>query len=116
MQRLCVALLLATATAFVPFEHHSKPTKLGAALGTDDVFAAANACLEDECSVDTIDLLLAQLRSQESTLKKGRIARRPRPPPPPRPRARPTDRPRVRTAGNRRSTTSARRRSRASRR
>lgn len=69
--------LAAVSSAFVPNAGFSvvgaKPLSAGT-MGTSEVYEAATQCLEEECSVDAVDMLLSQLRKQETELsKKGRI-------------------------------------------
>ena len=72
MQRVLTALLLGGAAAFAPLPVAQRTLALNAA--PIDIYAAAEDCLAEECSVDTVQMLVGQLKNREQELaKKGRI-------------------------------------------
>ena len=73
MQRLLLALSLGAAAAFAP---PARTLTSRTALGVNpiDIYSAAEDCLQEECSVDTVQMLVGQLKTREQELaKKGRI-------------------------------------------
>ena len=73
MQRLLLALGLGAAAAFAP---PARTLTSRTALGVNpiDIYSAAEDCLQEECSVDTVQMLVGQLKTREQELaKKGRI-------------------------------------------
>ena len=72
MQRVLTALLLGGAAAFAPFPVAQRTLTLNAS--PIDIYSAAEDCLQEECSVDTVQMLVGQLKNREQELaKKGRI-------------------------------------------
>ena len=72
MQRVLTALLLGGAAAFAPFPVAQRTLTLNAS--PIDIYSAAEDCLQEECSVDTVQMLVGQLKTREQELaKKGRI-------------------------------------------
>ena len=73
MQRVLLALFLGAAAAFAP---PARTLTSRTALGVNpiDIYSAAEDCLQEECSVDTVQMLVGQLKTREQELaKKGRI-------------------------------------------
>ena len=73
MQRVLLALCLGAAAAFAP---PARTLTSRTALGVNpiDIYSAAEDCLQEECSVDTVQMLVGQLKTREQELaKKGRI-------------------------------------------
>ena len=72
MQRVLTALLLGGAAAFAPLPVAQRTLTLNAS--PIDIYSAAEDCLQEECSVDTVQMLVGQLKNREQELaKKGRI-------------------------------------------
>ena len=72
MQRVLTALLLGGAAAFAPLPVAQRTLTLNA--NPIDIYSAAEDCLQEECSVDTVQMLVGQLKTREQELaKKGRI-------------------------------------------
>ena len=72
MQRVLTALLLGGAAAFAPLPVAQRTLTLNA--NPIDIYSAAEDCLQEECSVDTVQMLVGQLKNREQELaKKGRI-------------------------------------------
>ena len=72
MQRVLTALLLGGAAAFAPLPVAQRTLTLSAS--PIDIYSAAEDCLQEECSVDTVQMLVGQLKNREQELaKKGRI-------------------------------------------
>ena len=72
MQRVLTALLLGGAAAFAPFPVAQRTLTFNAS--PIDIYSAAEDCLQEECSVDTVQMLVGQLKNREQELaKKGRI-------------------------------------------
>ena len=72
MQRVLTALLLGGAAAFAPLPVAQRTLSLNAS--PIDIYSAAEDCLQEECSVDTVQMLVGQLKTREQELaKKGRI-------------------------------------------
>ena len=72
MQRVLTALLLGGAAAFAPLPVAQRTLSLNAS--PIDIYSAAEDCLQEECSVDTVQMLVGQLKNREQELaKKGRI-------------------------------------------
>ena len=72
MQRVLTALLLGGAAAFAPFPVAQRTLTLNAS--PIDIYSAAEDCLQEECSVDTVQMLVGELKNREQELaKKGRI-------------------------------------------
>ena len=72
MQRVLTALLLGGAAAFAPLPVAQRTLPLNAS--PIDIYSAAEDCLQEECSVDTVQMLVGQLKNREQELaKKGRI-------------------------------------------
>ena len=72
MQRVLTALLLGGAAAFAPLPVAQRTLTLNAS--PIDIYSAAEDCLQEECSVDTVQMLVGQLKTREQELaKKGRI-------------------------------------------
>ena len=72
MQRIITALLLGGAAAFAPLPVAQRTLTLNA--NPIDIYSAAEDCLQEECSVDTVQMLVGQLKTREQELaKKGRI-------------------------------------------
>ena len=73
MQRLLLTICLGAAAAFAP---PARTLTSLTALGANpiDIYSAAEDCLQEECSVDTVQMLVGQLKNREQELaKKGRI-------------------------------------------
>ena len=72
MQRVLTALLLGGAAAFAPLPVAQRTLTLNA--NPIDIYSAAEDCLQEECSVDRVQMLVGQLKTREQELaKKGRI-------------------------------------------